>query len=361
MFKKIDKNILYSSSALLFIGLFIFFSVALPESKKVGFFTAIFLKQIIAVFLGIISFFIIIKNKKINSIFIRKNSLFFFIPALILQLLVLVPGIGISLKGAKRWINVFGFSIQPSEIFKYALILFLSAIIVTQGKKLQKIKHFLFISGIFILPLIFFYYYIHDIGTLITILSAIFIILWLSKNKNLHLFAVTLLIIPALFLVLYFTVPYAKTRIDNFFHNKQSYQNKQMIYTIGSGKITGRGYGSSLQKYSGLIPEPLGDSIFPVFAEETGFLGSVLLISLFSFLTFSIFKRAKKLTRSFDKISVTAIGVLLVFPAFYNIYASLSLVPLSGMPITFISKGGTSIFMSIVGIALILKISQKKR
>ena len=132
-----------------------------------------------------------------------------------------------------------------------------------------------------------------------------------------------------------------------------------MIYTIGSGELTGRGFGGSLQKYSGLIPEPLGDSIFPIYAEETGFIGSIFLIFLFTLLTFLILRRAKELKQPFDKMIVSGLTVLIMFPAFYNISASLSLVPLSGMPITFISKGGTSITMAIIIMGVILRILKK--
>ena len=134
-----------------------------------------------------------------------------------------------------------------------------------------------------------------------------------------------------------------------------------MITTVGSGQITGRGFGSSLQKFSGLLPEPLGDSIFAVYSEEFGFIGSVFLILLFTLLLFFILQSAKKLKNNFEKMVVAGVGILVVFPAFYNIGAAIGVVPLSGMPITFISKGGTAIFAALLAIGIILNITKKKR
>ena len=269
MFKKLDKSILYTTLIILFGGMMILFSAALPELENANFFNSIFLKQIIAILGGIIVFLILMKAQFITALNLRKYSLHIFFIASLLQILVLVPNIGLEYKGASRWIDLHFISIQPSEFFKYAVVLFFSAVVATQGKKLQKFKKFLLLGSLFTIPLSAFFIYIHDFGTLLSILFAFLVILILSANKNWHLFMVTLVAGSLISFLAYSFVPYAHTRIDNFINQDKkvenhTYQNRQMIYTIGSGQITGRGYGGSLQKYSGLIPEPLGDSIFPV-------------------------------------------------------------------------------------------------
>ncbi|MCK5588750.1 MAG: FtsW/RodA/SpoVE family cell cycle protein [Candidatus Pacebacteria bacterium] len=364
MFKKLDKGILYMTFIMIFVGIIIFFSASLSGLENTDFFASIFLKQIVAIFLGLAIFFFLIKTKSFSSQSLRKYSVYIFFVTAIIQLLVLVPNIGLEYKGAMRWIDLGVISIQPSEFFKYSLIIFFSAVIATRGEKLKKFKNFLILGTIFTLPVSAFFIYIHDFGTLMSILLAYFIILLLSANKNWHLFLVTLIGGISIGFLAYNFVPYAQHRIDNFLSQNKieqaSYHNKQMIYTIGAGQITGRGYGASLQKYSGLIPEPLGDSIFPIYAEEVGFVGSVILIILFFFLSFFIFISAKKRKNSFEKMTMAGLGTLIIFPIFYNISASMSLVPLSGMPITFISKGGTAIFSAIVIMGLLLRISRER-
>lgn len=361
MFKRVDKKILYTTLLLIFIGILIFFSASLSVLENIEFFTSVVSKQFIAIFIGLFCALIILKTKFINGQNLRIYSPYILIIALIIQLLVLVPNIGLELHGAKRWIDLGIISIQPSEFFKYAIILFLSAVLATQGKKLKKFKRFFLIGGIFFIPILLFYLHIKDLGTLLIISATFFVIFLLSACKKWHLFSVILIAGTLTIFVIYNFVPHAQDRIDNFLNEEiKSFQNKQMILTIGSGEITGRGFGSSIQKYSGLIPEPLADSIFPVFAEETGFIGSSILIILFFLLSLFILLVARKNKNSFEKMIIVGFGFLILFPVFYNIASSMNLVPLSGMPITFISKGGTSMVFAIIAIAIILQLSKRK-
>lgn len=183
------------------------------------------------------------------------------------------------------------------------------------------------------------------------------------KYVLIPVFSVFIFLVP----LLYYFVPYVHDRLEVYINPEGAdlqsdyYQLNQMMITTGSGQITGRGFGGSLQKFSGLLPEPLGDSIFSVYSEEFGFVGSVFL--LFSFLVFIFFilSAAQKIKNKFEKLVVVGFGVMLVFPVFYNISSSLGVVPLSGMPITFVSKGGTAIFSSLVAVGFILALTRKKR
>ena len=131
--------------------------------------------------------------------------------------------------------------------------------------------------------------------------------------------------------------------------------------TIGSGQIFGRGFGGSLQKFSGLLPELMGDSIFAVYAEETGFIGSVILIILFLILFYFILKAAKKIKSPFEKNVVVGLATIIIFPTFFNIAATMSLVPLSGIPIPFVSKGGSVTLTAFISLGIILFYTKKTR
>ncbi len=257
-------------------------------------------------------------------------------------------------------------SIQPSELFKYIFIIFLSSVLLAYRKELKRAKNYFLFIAILFLPLLVFYFYIHDFGTLLNILFASLVVMLLVGIKYRF---VLIPVLGALFIflpLLYFFVPYVHDRLEVYFSPEnadilaEGYQLNQSLITIGSGQFAGRGFGSSLQKYQGLIPEPLGDSIFAIFAEEFGFLGSSLLLVSFLILLFFIFRGAERASDSYSKMIVAGFGTLLVFPAFYNIGAALGVVPLSGMPITFVSKGGTAVFASLLAVGIILRILRSR-
>lgn len=367
MLKKLDKGILYTSLLLVFVGFLIFFSVSLKKLNNPEFFTSIFISQVIAITVGLIIMFLIATSQKISKTFFRYKSGYIFIGAIFLQLSLFVPNLGVSYQGSLRWLDFGFFNIQPSEFLKIALILFFAAITTTLGKKLKKLKNYFLLVFIFILPIFLFYFYIRDWGTMITLILTMGIILFLSETKLKHLFASFLLGITILFSFLWFFVPHAQERIANFINPETAdslgsfYQNEQMLITIGSGEIYGRGFGSSLQKFSGLLPEPLGDSIFAIYAEETGFIGSTFLILIFLLLIFFIFKKARNLKSIFEKKVVTGLSLIIFFPAFFNIAATMSLVPLSGIPIPLISKGGSVALATLISLGIILYYTRKNK
>ncbi len=366
-FNKLNKGILYTTLFLVVFGLFIFFSASLSSVKDMDFFIPVFFKQLIAVTIGLAVMFYIANSKKITGLWLRTYSAYMFIAALTIQLLVVIPGTSLELKGAKRWADLGIVSIQPSEIFKYFFIIFFVAIVTTLGIKLRKFKTFAILSLVLLVPLSAFFFYIRDLGTLLGILFSVAVVFLISKAHYRYVIIPAIAGFVILLPLLYFFVPYVNERLEVYINPENvdlqdsHYQLNQMKITIGSGEITGRGFGSSLQKFSGLLPEPLGDSIFPVYSEEFGFVGSVFLILLFLILLFFILYSAKGLKNNFEIMVVAGLGILIVFPAFYNIAASLGIVPLSGMPITFISKGGTAIFAALLTMGIILNITRKKR
>ena len=135
------------------------------------------------------------------------------------------------------------------------------------------------------------------------------------------------------------------------------YQIQQSLIAIGSGHIFGRGFGQSVQKFD-YLPEPMGDSIFAVFAEEFGFMGALLLLSLFIFFAFRGLKIATHSPDQFGGLLVVGIVILIVSQSFINIGSLIGIFPLTGLPLLFISHGGTALFFALVGVGIVLNVSR---
>ena len=140
----------------------------------------------------------------------------------------------------------------------------------------------------------------------------------------------------------------------------KSYQIRQSLIAVGSGGVWGRGYGQSIQKFE-YLPEPIGDSIFAVYSEEFGFIGSTLLIMLLSFFTFRGYKIASHATDLFGMLLAVGFMTLIVLQAFLNIAAMLALAPLSGLPLPFISHGGTALLATLLSVGIVLNVSRYQK
>jgi cell division protein FtsW len=163
---------------------------------------------------------------------------------------------------------------------------------------------------------------------------------------------------------LYETRPYIRSRVHTFMHPEAdstgaSYQLQQSLIAIGSGGLVGRGFGQSVQKFN-FLPEPIGDSIFAVEAEEFGFVGSVVLLACFVFFATRGLKIASRTGETFGRLVVVGIVIMVVAQAFVNIGAMLGVIPLSGITLPFVSHGGTSLFITLVEVGIVLSISRSQ-
>jgi cell division protein FtsW len=164
--------------------------------------------------------------------------------------------------------------------------------------------------------------------------------------------------------LLAFTRPYVMQRISTFFDpgsdpQGASFQVQQSLIAIGSGGMFGRGFGQSVQKFT-YLPEPIGDSIFAVAAEEFGFVGSVFLLLLFVLFAARGLKIASRTNQIFPRLMIVGIVIMIVSQAFVNIGAMLGVVPLSGITLPFVSHGGTSLFITLVEVGIVLHISRTR-
>lgn len=357
--KSVDRLFLSIALILLVAGLFILSSASLGliAKNKIPAPTLIFKQFLFAVF-GICLLFIF---SKIDYKKLRKASVFIFLASLILTLFVFIPYFGFSHGGAKRWIYIGSFFFQPSEILKFGFILYLSAWLSSKNQNISSFQfgflQFLAMVGIIAVILIL----QPDIGTFGVIAITSGLLFFLGGGRLSQIGIIILLGVALLFL-LSFLKPYLADRILVFLNptldlQGVGYQLNQSLIAIGSGGIFGRGFGMSAQKFN-FLPEPTNDSIFSVFGEEFGFFGSVVLISLFLIFLMRGFFIAKNAPDVFGRLLAAGFVILITTEAFVNIAALLGIIPLTGVPLVFISQGGTALVMTLAEVGVILNVSR---
>ena len=358
---KPDKIILTIVISLVIYGLVIFSSASLGLLARGGArFSSIIANQILfGIFLGGLFAYI---ASKINYKIWGKYSFWLWVISIIATLAVFIPGLGFSHGGARRWIIIAGLSIQPAEFLKIAYIIYVAAWLSRIKEEVRTFKYgflpFVIISGITIFPLLF----QPDIGTTIVILISGTVLYFLSGSNLKHLLLVGLLGL-ILFGILIMVKPYIWSRLMTFFDHSidsqgSSYQIQQSLIAVGSGQLTGRGFGQSLQKFH-YLPEPIGDSVFAVASEEFGFIGMIILVLLFLSLAIRSLYLSSKIKDMFGSLILSGIAVSIVAQSFFNMGAMLGIFPLSGLPLIFVSHGGTAMFFSLLSIGIILNVTRK--
>ncbi len=300
---------------------------------------------------------------KIDYHFWKKVAVPIFFVAVIFLLLVFVPGVGSNIYGASRWIKLGIFSFQPSEMAKLAIIIYLAAWLDGRGEK--RIGDFFegLLPFIGIIGLVGFLIMKQpDTGTFGVIALTSFAIFFISGARLNHLFSITMLGVFGLWILVKIE-PYRFNRILTFLDPSTDpsgigYQINQALLAVGSGGFFGVGLGHSRQKFN-YLPEPVGDSIFAIIGEELGMLGAVVLLVLFVILAIRGIKIAKNAPDVFGKLLATGITMWITFQAFINICANIALVPLTGIPLPFISYGGTSLAFLMAAVGILLNISKQ--
>jgi cell division protein FtsW len=283
----------------------------------------------------------------------KKYSVHLFFIAIVLLIVVLIPGVGIKVLGARRWINLGFTSFQPSEVAKFALCLYFARL--TDAKR--PLKSFLMVlamtSGLIMLQ--------PDLGTTIILVGIGFMQLFISSVPLIEMAKVLAAgVLGALGLIL--TSDYRRERLLTYFSHSDdprgiSYHINQVLIALGSGGIFGVGLGQSRQKYL-FLPESATDSVFAVIAEEIGFIGSAALILLFVFFLYRGLKVAQNAPDTFATLLAGGIVSWLAIQFFLNISSMVALTPLTGVPLPFFSYGGTSLTLLMTGIGILLQISR---
>lgn len=275
--------------------------------------------------------------------------------------LLFIPHLRFSSGGASRWLKIGPMSFQPSELLKIAFIVYLASWLDARRREVASISYGMIPFVLMVSVVGVFLVMQPDIGTLFVILVTATLLYFFGGGKTSQIITLMLLGIAVLFLLVQLA-PYRTSRLLVFFNPGSDplgagYQINQASLGIGSGGFWGLGFGRSVQKYL-YLPEPMGDSIFAVFGEEMGFVGVVALIA-FSFLFYvkglSVARRAPDV---FGKLLAAGIATGIMSQAFINMAAISGLLPLTGIPLPFISYGGTSLAITLASVGILLNISR---
>lgn len=309
---------------------------------------------------GLIFGFLAFKTK---MDFLKKWALFFLLINILFLGMVFLPGVGVKFRGANRWVNLGFFSFQPSEFLKLTFILYLASWLTSRTEKSKKNEFketflaFLLIIGLISLFLIF----QPDISTLLLILSVSLVMYFLAETPFWHTILVLLVLVLG-FLILIRIAPYRFNRILVFLNQELDpmglgYQAKQALISVGSGGISGLGLGLSEQKF-GFLPQSISDSIFAILAEETGLIGSIILILLYLIFFWRGFKIGRESQNQFLRSVAFGVTLWITLQAFINIGSMIRVLPLTGIPLPFVSYGGSALVAELVGVGILLNISK---
>jgi cell division protein FtsW len=363
MRKAVDKQFLFLIIVLIVFGFVIFSSASLGLLAQGGgkYSNVAFSQTFFGLFLGTIA---LIVTSRIHYRAWRKYAFWLFLGALILTVMVFIPGLGFEHGGAKRWLSIGNFSFQPSELLKAAFIIYVATWISGIKDKISTVKEGLMPLMIILTLVGLILLNQPDTDTFAVIMFGGFAMFLVAGGKWKHVFMLILAAIIGL-VIIASVRPYIKQRLLTFVNpadNGQTsgYQIQQSLIAVGSGGFTGRGFGQSIQKFN-FLPEPIGDSIFAVAAEEFGFLGATTIILLFVFLTIKGLRIALKTQDFFGRLLVVGIVIMIVSQAFLNIGAMLGVLPLTGIPLPFISHGGTALLITLGMIGIVLNVSRHEK
>lgn len=360
-----DYTMIVSLVLLLCIGLVMVYSSSYYVAEVSGESSAYyFLKQFICVAIGalLMLFFMFFdyhyflelpyqKHKWLTPFKWIKPYWAILVFGVITLALVFVPGIGVNINGSRRWINV-GISIQPSEIMKVALIIFISCSIGKKPKKMQYFTYGLLPFLAILLVVCAIIYKQPNFSAIMCIVALVMCMLYVGGAKLTHLGAVIgVLGIAAVLLVT--QANYRAKRIDEFMDPMSSWQVKQSLYSFGAGGFFGRGLGNSMQKML-YLPYRESDFIFAIIAEELGFVGCLVILALFAILIWRGIVAAMRARDLTGMLLATGAVAMIAIQVVLNIGVNTSLLPATGVVLPFISYGGSGIlmFMSMVGVAL---------
>jgi rod shape determining protein RodA len=354
--KKLDFILLFNIVLLSAISLVVMYST---DGGEILYHTKSHFIKLVTFFLLmlVISFF----NIKIWHIF---SYIFYFI---IILLLIWVSVYGIKVSGSQRWMNLYFIVLQPSELMKIGIILCLAK--YYHRLKIDDVNSFTSIIialTIIIVPIIFVISQ-PDLGTSVLIASSGLIILWLGGVKIKYFFYSFVTFLISLPFIISFLKPYQKLRILTFFDPDKDplgagYQIIQSKIAIGSGGLEGKGFLKGTQSYLDFLPEKHTDFIFTLFSEEFGFIGSIILLIIYSIIIMRIIRIGVISRSNFAKLFCFGFAFGIFIYIFVNLSMVLGLLPIVGSPLPIMSFGGSSMMATMIGFGIVLsaKINHKQ-
>ncbi len=299
---------------------------------------------------------------KIHYPFWQKYAAYIFYASVLLMFLVLIPGIGVKVNGAARWVHFGPINFQPVEFFKLGIVLYMAAWVEKNRSHLSRffegLVPFLIIISLAALLVVILQ---KDMGSAMVIVAACLSMYFVS-GVRLPTFAAGVGILAGISTLLVALFPYRLSRFVTFLNHSNdtsgaSYHINQALIALGSGGMLGRGLGKSLQAY-GYLPEATNDSVFAIIGEEFGFLGCTGVLILYGALLYRGYRISRYAPDDFAKLTAVGITAWIGFQALFNIAAMLNLIPLTGITLPFVSYGGTSLVALLIAIGILQNISK---
>ncbi len=363
MMKGADNVLLSIVIMLIISGFFVFSSASLGLLARDGAsFSSVAFNQVFFGIIGGLSAMFIASHIYYRNW--RQYAFYIFLFTILLTLAVFIPGVGMEHAGALRWIEIGGFSFQPAEFLKLGFVIY----VATWLSGMQK-HNATFWQGTFPFSVI-----VGIVGVIMLlqpdtdtffIMAGAAAAMFITAGGRWRDVFILGLIATAVIVLLALVRPYLMDRLVSFFDPSSDplgsgYQVQQSLIAVGSGGLTGRGFGQSIQKFE-YLPEPIGDSIFAVFAEEFGFIGSLALILMISFFVFRGFRIATHAKDQFGMLLAVGFITIIAIQSFLNIAAMVALAPMLGLPLPFISHGGTALLATLASVGIVLNVSKYQK
>lgn len=358
-----DRTLFGITIALVIFGFFIFSSASLGLLARDGArFSSVAINQALFGIIGGMCIMFLLST--LHYRIWRKHAFYISLCALLLTCAVFIPPLGLEHGGALRWIDLGFISFQPSEFLKLASIIYIATWLSGTREHVNTFKKgtlpFVLLLGIIAIPLLL----QPDMDTyfMIVVASTAMFVTAGGRFRDVCILGIICIVLIG---ALATQREYIQDRIAVFFNpaldpQGKGYQITQSLIAVGSGGVAGRGFGQSIQKFE-YLPEPISDSIFAVYAEEFGFIGSCLLIFLFAIFAFRGYRIATHAHDAFGMLLVVGIVTLIISQTMLNIGAMIGLTPLSGLPLPFISHGGTALFMMLASVGIVLNVSKYQK
>ncbi len=356
--RNLDKKILLSFLILFFLGLFFSFSstssLAGERLNKAYYF--FFVKHLIFTFSAVTLMLII---SMINTELLIKLIIPLFVISFIF--LAMVPIIGVEVKGAKRWLDIYFFRLQPIEILKPLFVLMTVKILTFEKFRNSQVKYFL--SFVLLTTVLILLIDQPDLGQSILLIASWIAIIFISGVKLSHIFiffSIFLVSISSLLYMLPEKFGYIINRLISFFDPAQGdkFQSSSALDAIKLGGLTGQGMGEGILKES--VPEAHTDYVIAVISEEYGSIVSIMILLIFLYISYRIIKSCFNQNSQFLKISLSGLATLLIFQTFIHAGVNTNLLPTTGMTLPFLSYGGSSLIGSAILAGIVLNYTKNK-
>jgi len=357
-----DKILVFFIFLAMAIGLILLFSASSVAAYVRSGNSLYFLKhQLYGLALGIPAFIIL---SKIDYHRYRNFAIHFLVISVGFLVLTFIPGLSASYGKAGNWINIFGFSLQPSEFVKIFFLLYLAAWLDTKKEKLNSLGEGLIPFILIFIPIAALIMMQPDFGTLLIIFSSSVICYFVAGAPKKHFFIGIVIALIAIAVLVNFKSNKME-RIECYRHPESDvagkcYQVNQSLIAIGSGGFWGRGLGESRQKFM-YLPEVWSDSIFAAVAEELGFVFSLAVIAIFFVIFYRGIKIAKNTPDFYGKILAAGLVSWVLVQTILNIGGSTNLIPMTGVPLPFVSAGGSSVLALFSAMGILVNISRQTK